>query len=104
MGQGQSNVVTEIMLLKSFEHFDFLTFAILSNHFHLILKSRPDVVERGEKTPLAAFDLVAMPTEEAAKHQRETTVAEKKTQRQAKRRNPTEKRILRDSPWASKRR
>ena len=53
--------------------------------------------ERGEEIPSAAFDLVPISTEEAGKHQRETTVDEKKKQRQAKRRNPTGKRILRDS-------
>ncbi len=53
--------------------------------------------ERGEEIPSAAFDLVPVSTEQAGKHQREATVAEKKKQRQAKRRNPTGKRILRDS-------
>ncbi len=53
--------------------------------------------ERGIEMPSAAFDLVPVSTEEAGKHQRETTVPEKKRQRQAKRRNPTGKRILRDS-------
>ncbi len=53
--------------------------------------------ELGVQIPSAAFDLVAMSTEEAGKHQRETTVPEKKKQRQAKRRNPTGKQILRDS-------
>jgi hypothetical protein len=53
--------------------------------------------ERGEQISSAAFDLVTVSTEEAGKHQRETTVVEKKKQRQAKRRNPTGKRILRDS-------
>jgi hypothetical protein len=53
--------------------------------------------ERGEQINSAAFDLVTMSTEEAGKHQRETTVAEKRKHRAAKRRNPTGKRILRDS-------
>ncbi len=53
--------------------------------------------EGGEQIPSAAFDLVTLSTEEAGKHQRETTVEEKKKQRQSKRRSPTGKRILRDS-------
>ena len=53
--------------------------------------------ERGEEIPSAAFDLVTVSPEEAGKQLRETTVAEQKKQRAAKRRNPTGKRILRDS-------
>jgi hypothetical protein len=53
--------------------------------------------ERGEEILSAAFDLVPVSTEEASKQHREATVAEKKKQRRAKRRNPTGKRILRDS-------
>lgn len=53
--------------------------------------------ERGVEMPSAAFDLLPVSPEKAGKHQRETLVSEKKEQRQAKRRNPTGKRILRDS-------
>lgn len=53
--------------------------------------------ERGEEIPSAAFDLVTVSTEEAGKQLRETPVAEHKKQRAAKRRNPTGRRILRDS-------
>ena len=53
--------------------------------------------ECGVRMPSAAFDVVAMSTEEAGKQQRESTVLEKRQQRQAKRRNPTGKQILRDS-------
>ncbi|OYW18505.1 MAG: hypothetical protein B7Z55_10490 [Planctomycetales bacterium 12-60-4] len=53
--------------------------------------------ELGEQIPSAAFDLVAVSTEEAGKQVHETTAADRKKQRQAKRRNPTGKRILRDS-------
>ena len=53
--------------------------------------------ERGERIPSAAFDLVTVSTEDAGKQLRESTVAEQSTQRQAKRRNPTGKQILRDS-------
>jgi hypothetical protein len=56
--------------------------------------------ERGVQIPSAAFDLVTMSTDEAGKHQHQTTVPEKKKQRQSKHRNPTGKRILRDS-WLS---
>ncbi len=53
--------------------------------------------ERGEQIQSAAFDLVTVSTEEAGKQLRETPVTELKKQRQAKRRNRTGKRILRDS-------
>lgn len=53
--------------------------------------------ERGVQMPSAAFDLVAISTEEASEQQRETATAEKQKQRQAKRRNATGKQILRDS-------
>jgi hypothetical protein len=53
--------------------------------------------ESGEQISSAAFDLVPVSPEEAGKRQRDATVAEKQRQRQAKRRNPTGKRILRDS-------
>jgi hypothetical protein len=53
--------------------------------------------ERGVQMASAAFDLVAMSTEEAGKQQLKTTVPEKRKQRHAKRRNPTGKQILRDS-------
>ncbi len=52
--------------------------------------------ERGAQIPSAAFDLVAISTEEAGKYLRETTVSEKRKNRQAKRRNPTGRQILRD--------
>ena len=52
---------------------------------------------RGEQIPSAAFDLVSVSSDEAGRHLRETAVADRKQQRQAKRRNPTGKRILRDS-------
>ena len=52
--------------------------------------------ERGEQIPSAAFDLVAVSTEEAGEQLRGTAVAELKKKRQAKRRNPTGKQILRD--------
>ena len=53
--------------------------------------------ERGEFMPAAAFDLVAVSTEEASEQLRRTPTAELKKRRLAKRRNPAGKRILRDS-------
>ena len=53
--------------------------------------------ERGEFMPSAAFDLVAVSTEEAGEQLRRTPTAELKKRRLAKRRNQTGKRILRDS-------
>ena len=53
--------------------------------------------ERGEQIDSAAFDLVVIETEEAAEQIRNTPVADRKEQRKSKRRNPTGKRVLRDS-------
>ena len=53
--------------------------------------------ERGELMLSAAFDLVAVSTEEASEQLRRTPTAELKKRRLAKRRNQTGKRILRDS-------
>ncbi len=52
--------------------------------------------ERGEQISSAAFDLVSVSAEQAGKHLRETSVADRQHRRQAKRRNPTGKQILRD--------
>ena len=40
---------------------DLLTFAILSNHFHLVLRSRPDVVETWDDTEVARRWLMLCP-------------------------------------------
>ncbi len=53
--------------------------------------------EQGQQIPSAAFDLVSVSTEQAGEHLRETSVADRKRERRAKRRNPTGKQILRDS-------
>jgi hypothetical protein len=52
---------------------------------------------QGAEIDSAAFDLVAVPNEEAGKQIRETPVAQLKKQRLAKRAKPTGKRIKRDS-------
>jgi hypothetical protein len=57
--------------------------------------------ELGEEIPSAAFDLVSVSTEHAGRHLRETSVADRKDHRRAKRRNPTGKRVLRDCWLAS---
>ncbi|QDV23041.1 hypothetical protein [Aureliella helgolandensis] len=53
--------------------------------------------ERGAKIDSAAFDLRAVPTAEAGKKIRETPVQQRMQEQKAKRRNPTGKRVLRDS-------
>ena len=45
---------------------DLLTFAILSNHFHLILRSRPDVVETWDDTEVARRWLMLCPVRKSA--------------------------------------
>ena len=54
----------------------------------------------GEKQPAAAFDLVPVPTEEAAAKIKHTPVEQLRQQRQAKGRNPTGRQIRRDG-WLS---
>ena len=56
--------------------------------------------QRGQQIPSAAFDLVAISNEEASNQIQNTTVAARKKQQSAKRRNPTGKQIARDS-WLS---
>lgn len=55
---------------------------------------------RGKQIDSAAFDLVPVPTEEAAKEVRETPVDELREKRKEKKRNPTGRRIRRDG-WLS---
>ena len=43
----------QLKLLATHFGIDLLTFAILSNHFHLILRSRPDVVETWDDSEVA---------------------------------------------------
>ena len=45
---------------------DLLTFAILSNHFHLILRSRPDVVETWDDSEVARRWLLLCPVRKSA--------------------------------------
>jgi hypothetical protein len=51
---------------------------------------------RGKLIDSAAFDLVPVPTEEAARETRETPVDELREKRQRKKKNPTGRRIRRD--------
>lgn len=55
---------------------------------------------RGAHVDSAAFDLKPIPTEEAGRKIRETPLDELREERQAKRKNPTGRRILRDA-WLS---
>ena len=50
--------------------------------------------------PSAAFDLIAVPTEDAGKEMRQRPVDELRRQRRAKERNPTNRRVRRDG-WLS---
>ena len=43
----------QLRLLASHFGIDLLSFAILSNHFHLMLRSRPDVVETWDDAEVA---------------------------------------------------
>ena len=52
---------------------------------------------KGKRIASAAFDLQPIPTAEEAKQLRETPLDERRQQRRAKRRSPTERNILRDA-------
>ena len=47
---------------------DLLSFAILSNHFHLILRSRPDVVATWDDSEVARRWLMLCPVRKTAEH------------------------------------
>ncbi len=49
----KSWIETEIKRLAALFGIDLLTFAIMSNHIHLIFRSRPDVVETWDNTEIA---------------------------------------------------
>ncbi len=51
----------QLKLLATNFGIDLLSFAILSNHFHLILRSRPDVVETWDDTEVARRWLMLCP-------------------------------------------
>jgi hypothetical protein len=51
----------QLKLLAANFGIDLLSFAILSNHFHLILRSRPDVVETWDDTEVARRWLMLCP-------------------------------------------
>ena len=51
----------QLKLLAANFGIDLLAFAILSNHFHLILRSRPDVVETWDNTEVARRWLMLCP-------------------------------------------
>jgi len=51
----------QLKLLASNFGIDLLTFAILSNHFHLIVRSRPDVVETWDDSEVARRWLMLCP-------------------------------------------
>jgi len=73
--------------------------AIAENPDSSVHTSAYDRIEagHGKQIESAAFDLVPVPTELAGKEIRETTVGELKKKRQAKRKNPTSRRVRRDS-------
>jgi hypothetical protein len=53
----------ELQKLAGAMGIDLLGFSILSNHFHLILRSRPDVVTLWDDTEVARRWLLACPAE-----------------------------------------
>jgi hypothetical protein len=57
-------------LASAFE-IDLLCFSILSNHFHLILRSRPDCVEKRDDTEVARRWLKLCPFRKDAEHRAE---------------------------------
>ena len=59
-------VENELKRLSTGFGIDLLTFAILSNHFHLILRSRPDVVATWDDTEVARRWLILCPVRKSA--------------------------------------
>jgi hypothetical protein len=59
-------VENELKRLAAGFGIDLLTFSILSNHFHLILRSRPDVVETWDDTEVARRWLLLCPVRKTA--------------------------------------
>ena len=59
-------VEKELKRLAAWFGIDLLTFAILSNHFHLILRSRPDVVTTWDDTEVARRWLMLCPIRKSA--------------------------------------
>ncbi len=64
-------VEDQLHLLAAHFGIDLLGFSILSNHFHLILRSRPDCVEKWDDTEVARRWLMLCPVRKAADHQAE---------------------------------
>jgi hypothetical protein len=57
----KSWIEKQLKLLAANFGIDLLTFAILSNHFHLVLRSRPDVVATWDDTEVARRWLILCP-------------------------------------------
>jgi hypothetical protein len=62
----KSWVENELKRMAAWFGIDLLTFAIMSNHFHLVLRSRPDVVETWDDTEVAKRWLMLCPNRKAA--------------------------------------
>lgn len=79
---------------------DLLCFSILSNHFHLILRSRPDVVATWDDTQVARRWLMICPlSKDANGNPQEPTAAELDTIRNNPDRLATIRRRLSDISW-----
>jgi REP element-mobilizing transposase RayT len=79
---------------------DLLTFSILSNHFHLVLRSRPDVVATWDDTEVARRWLMICPVRKDAQgNPREPTETELNTIRNNPKRLATIRRRLSDISW-----
>src|SRR5471030_272778 len=64
-------VEDQLRLLAAHFGIDLLGFSILSNHFHLILRSRPDCVEKWDDAEVARRWLMLCPVRKDAEHQPE---------------------------------
>jgi hypothetical protein len=59
-------IEVELERLASGFAIDLISYALMSNHFHLVLRSRPDVVETWDDTEVARRWLVACPIRKGA--------------------------------------
>jgi hypothetical protein len=67
----------ELKRLAAYFGIDLLCYAVMSNHFHLVLRSRPDVVEQWDDTEVARRWLKLCPSRKvAAKQELEPTESE----------------------------
>lgn len=91
---------TRLQRFAAYFGIDLLCFSILSNHFHLILRSRPDVVETWDDTEVARRWLMICPKHKDQRgNPREPTEAELNTIRNNPERLATIRQRLSDMSW-----